>query len=136
MCADVTSPNLNFTAETVDLILTHALLSNLSDIEVKDIAEKFLKWVMVEGYIFFTEPCSHQSEDHKQKRDQEHICEPKFYTKVFKECHVSDVAGSSYEFSLVETKNIGASGDNKINENQISRSLQAHEEKNVKEYAL
>nr|GFA70121.1 phosphoethanolamine N-methyltransferase [Tanacetum cinerariifolium] len=81
MCADVTSPNLNFTAETVDLILTHALLSNLSDIEVKDIAEFFLKWVMVEGYIFFTEPRSHQSEDHKKKRDQEHICEPRFYTK-------------------------------------------------------
>ncbi|GKD13402.1 phosphoethanolamine N-methyltransferase 3, partial [Tanacetum coccineum] len=36
-----------------------------------------------------------------------------------KECHVSDdVSGSSYEFSLVETRSIGASGDNKINENQ------------------
>nr|GEV23699.1 phosphoethanolamine N-methyltransferase [Tanacetum cinerariifolium] len=37
-----------------------------------------------------------------------------------KECHVSDdVSGSSYEFSLVETKSIRASGDNKIDENQI-----------------
>ncbi|GJT18119.1 phosphomethylethanolamine N-methyltransferase-like protein isoform X1 [Tanacetum coccineum] len=107
MCTDVTSPNLNFTVETVDLILTYALLSNFSGIEVKDIAEKLLKWVVIEGYIFFTEPCSHQSEDHKQKRD-----------RVFKECYVSDVSGSSYEFSLVETKSIGASGDNKINENQ------------------
>nr|GFC04855.1 phosphomethylethanolamine N-methyltransferase-like isoform X2 [Tanacetum cinerariifolium] len=34
MCADVTSPNLNFTVQTVELILRHALLSNLSDIEV------------------------------------------------------------------------------------------------------
>ncbi|GJX89677.1 phosphoethanolamine N-methyltransferase, partial [Tanacetum coccineum] len=86
---------------------------------VKNIAERFLKWVMVEGYIFFAEPCYHQSEDHKQKSGREHIREPRFYTKVFNECHVSDdVSGSSYEFSLVETRSIGASGDNKINENQ------------------
>ncbi|PWA67224.1 phosphoethanolamine N-methyltransferase [Artemisia annua] len=119
MCADVTSPDLNFPAETVDLIFTHALLSNLSDKEVQDIAEKLLKWVKVGGCIFFTEPCSHQSEDHKKKSDLEHIREPRFYTKVFKECHMSDASGSSYEFSLVETKSIAASGDNKINDNQI-----------------
>ncbi|GJS84762.1 phosphoethanolamine N-methyltransferase [Tanacetum coccineum] len=97
-----------------------ANVHELLQIKVKDIAQKLLKWLKVGGYIFFTEPYSHQSEDHKQKSDQEHIREPRFYTKVFfKECHMSDASGSSYEFSLVETKSIGASADNKINENQI-----------------
>ncbi|GKE28222.1 phosphomethylethanolamine N-methyltransferase-like protein isoform X1 [Tanacetum coccineum] len=85
--------------------------------------------VKVGGYIFFTESCSHQSEDHKQKSDLEHISEPRIYTKVFlKECYMSDVSGSSYEFSLVETKSIGASADNKINENQILQKVLKSEE--------
>ncbi|PWA61369.1 phosphoethanolamine N-methyltransferase [Artemisia annua] len=97
MCADVTSPDLNFPAETVDLIFTRALLSNLSDKEVKDIAEKLLKWVKVGGYIFFTEPCSHQSEDHKQKSDLEHIREPRFYIKFFHTFHLI-TENHSYQF--------------------------------------
>nr|GEW01980.1 zinc finger, CCHC-type [Tanacetum cinerariifolium] len=59
-----------------------ANVHELLQIKVKDIAQKKLKWVKVGGYIFFTEPCSHQSEDYKKKSDQEHICEPRFYTKI------------------------------------------------------
>nr|GEW61212.1 zinc finger, CCHC-type [Tanacetum cinerariifolium] len=59
-----------------------ANVHELLQIKVKDIAQKKLKWVKVGGYIFFTKPCSHQSEDYKQKSDQEHTREPRFYTKI------------------------------------------------------
>ena len=45
--------------------------------------------------------------------------EPRFYTKVFKECHMNDESGNSFEPSLVGCKCIGAYVRNKKNQNQI-----------------
>ncbi|KAJ0466872.1 putative phosphoethanolamine N-methyltransferase [Helianthus annuus] len=46
-CADVISPDLNFPAESMDLIFSNWLLMYLSDKEVEYIAERLLKWVKV-----------------------------------------------------------------------------------------
>ncbi|KAI3746018.1 hypothetical protein L6452_08433 [Arctium lappa] len=119
MCADVTSPDLNFPAESMDLIFSNWLLMYLSDKEVEYIAERLLKWVKVGGHIFFRESCFHQSGDHKRKHNPTHYREPRFYTKVFKECHMSDASGNSYELSLVGSKCIGAYVRSKKNQNQI-----------------
>ncbi|TXG50852.1 hypothetical protein EZV62_023376 [Acer yangbiense] len=108
MCADVTSPNVNFDDESVDLIFSNWLLMYLSDKEVENLAERMVKWLKVGGYIFFRESCFHQSGDSKRKHNPTHYREPKFYTKIFKECHVSDGSGNSYELSLVGCKCIGA----------------------------
>ncbi|GJV02644.1 phosphomethylethanolamine N-methyltransferase-like protein isoform X2 [Tanacetum coccineum] len=96
MCADVTSPNLKFPAETVDLILTHALLNNLSDIESHALIN--LKTI--------------------SKRATGNTSASLDFTPRSLRNVTCLMSGSSYEFSLVETKSIGASGDNKINENQ------------------
>lgn len=119
MCADVTSPDLNFPAESMDLIFSNWLLMYLSDKEVEYVAERLLKWVKVGGYVFFRESCFHQSGDHKRKHNPTHYREPRFYTKVFKECHTTDASGNSYELSLTGSKCIGAYVRNKKNQNQI-----------------
>lgn len=119
LCADVTSPDLNFPDESIDLIFSNWLLMYLSDKEVECIAERLLKWVKVGGCIFFRESCFHQSGDHKRKHNPTHYREPRFYTKVFKECHISNASGNSYELSLLGSKCIGAYVRSKKNQNQI-----------------
>ncbi|KAK2421910.1 S-adenosyl-L-methionine-dependent methyltransferase superfamily protein [Trifolium repens] len=119
MCADVTSPNLHISEESVDLIFSNWLLMYLSDEEVKNLVERMVKWLKVDGYIFFRESCFHQSGDSKRKYNPTHYREPRFYTKVFKECHMSDENGNSFELSLVGCKCIGAYVRNKKNQNQI-----------------
>ncbi|KAL8201946.1 hypothetical protein R6Q57_011093 [Mikania cordata] len=119
ICADVTSPDLYFPADSMDLIFSNWLLMYLSDKEVEYIAEKLLKWVKVGGCIFFRESCFHQSGDHKRKHNPTHYREPRFYTKVFKECQTTDESGNSYELSLIGSKCIGAYVRNKKNQNQI-----------------
>lgn len=119
MCADVTSPELNISQGSVDLIFSNWLLMYLSDKEVEDLAERMVKWLKVGGLIFFRESCFHQSGDSKRKYNPTHYREPRFYTKVFKECHTCDESGNSYELSLVSCKCIGAYVRNKKNQNQI-----------------
>ncbi|KAJ0048736.1 hypothetical protein Pint_17057 [Pistacia integerrima] len=120
MCADVTSPDLKIADESVDLIFSNWLLMYLSDnevnicfitcffLQVEKVAERMVKWLKVGGYIFFRESCFHQSGDSKRKHNPTHYREPRFYTKVFKECHVVDSSGNSFELSLVGCKCIGA----------------------------
>lgn len=137
MCADVTSPELKFEDESIDLIFSNWLLMYLSDKEVEYIAEKLLKWVKVGGHIFFRESCFHQSGDHKRKSNPTHYREPRFYTKVFKECHVSNKSGNSYELSLVGSKCIGAYVRNKKNQNQICwiwQKVNAEEDKGFQRF--
>lgn len=119
ICADVTSPELHFSAESMDLIFSNWLLMYLSDEEVVALAKKMVGWLKVGGHIFFRESCFHQSGDHKRKKNPTHYREPRFYTKVFKECHFNDGSGNSFELALVCCKCIGAYVRNKKNQNQI-----------------
>lgn len=119
MCADVTSPELNIAEESVDLIFSNWLLMYLSDKEVENLVFRMMKWLKVGGFIFFRESCFHQSGDHKRKNNPTHYREPRFYTKVFKECQMHDGSGNSFELSLVGCKCIGAYVRNKKNQNQI-----------------
>ncbi|PON62187.1 Phosphoethanolamine N-methyltransferase [Parasponia andersonii] len=119
MCADVTSPDLNISGESVDLIFSNWLLMYLSDEEVENLAERMVKWLKVGGFIFFRESCFHQSGDSKRKYNPTHYRVPRFYTKVFKECQTRDGSGNSFELSLVGCKCIGAYVRNKKNQNQI-----------------
>ncbi|XP_078163961.1 phosphoethanolamine N-methyltransferase-like [Carex rostrata] len=119
MCADVTSPDLAIDDESIDLIFSNWLLMYLSDKEVEKLAERMVKWLKPGGYLFFRESCFHQSGDSKRKLNPTHYREPRFYTKVFKECHTYDEQGNSYELSLHTCKCIGAYVKNKKNQNQI-----------------
>ncbi|KAF3662438.1 Phosphoethanolamine N-methyltransferase [Capsicum annuum] len=101
MCADVTSPDLKFSPESVDLIFSNWLLMYLSDGEVQSLVERMVKWLRVGGYVFFRESCFHQSGDHKRKSNPTHYREPRFYTKVFKEFHLSAGEEKSFELSLI-----------------------------------
>ncbi|KAG6625392.1 hypothetical protein CIPAW_16G093100 [Carya illinoinensis] len=119
MCADVTSPDLKISDESVDLIFSNWLLMYLSDKEVQDLAQRMVKWLKVGGFLFFRESCFHQSGDSKRKYNPTHYREPRFYTKLFKECHMLDGSGNSFELALVGCKCIGAYVRNKKNQNQI-----------------
>ncbi|KAF7834544.1 phosphoethanolamine N-methyltransferase [Senna tora] len=119
LCADVTSPNLHISEGSVDLLFSNWLLMYLSDKEVENLAERMVKWLKVGGYLFFRESCFHQSGDSKRKYNPTHYREPRFYTKLFKECHTIDDSGNSFELSLVGCKCIGAYVRNKKNQNQI-----------------
>ncbi|GAA0144799.1 methyltransferase [Lithospermum erythrorhizon] len=124
MCADVTSPELNFSTESMDIIFSNWLLMYLSDEEVECLAKRMVKWLKPGGCIFFRESCFHQSGDHKRKNNPTHYREPRFYTKIFKECHWQDDSGKSFELSLIGCKCIGAYVKNKKNQNQICWSWQ------------
>ncbi|KMZ62579.1 Phosphoethanolamine N-methyltransferase [Zostera marina] len=117
-CADVTSSDLEFEDESLDLIFSNWLLMYLSDEEVKSVAERMLKWLKVGGFIFFRESCFHQSGDSKRKSNPTHYREPRFYTKIFKELH-SDECNASTELSLLTFKCIRAYVKNKKNQNQV-----------------
>ncbi|OIW10134.1 hypothetical protein TanjilG_21971 [Lupinus angustifolius] len=119
MCADVTSPDLHISEGSIDLIFSNWLLMYLSDNEVEKLAERMMKWLKDDGYIFFRESCFHQSGDSKREYNPSHYREPRFYTKVFKECNISDSTGNTFELSLVGCKCIGAYVRNKRNQNQI-----------------
>ncbi|CAI0380582.1 unnamed protein product [Linum tenue] len=119
MCADVTSPDLNFSEGSMDLIFSNWLLMYLSDAEVETLAERMVKWLKPGGFIFFRESCFHQSGDSKRKSNPTHYREPRFYTKVFMESHMHDDAGNPYELSFIGCKCIGAYVRNKKNQNQI-----------------
>lgn len=119
MCADVTSQDLNFSDESMDLIFSNWLLMYLSDQEVEKLAERMVKWLKVGGYIFFRESCFHQSGDHKRKNNPTHYRVPRFYTKVFKECYLNAGKGKSFELSLIACKCLGSYVRNKKNQNQI-----------------
>ncbi|KAJ1394241.1 S-adenosyl-L-methionine-dependent methyltransferase [Sesbania bispinosa] len=122
LCADVTSDNLLVSEGSVDVIFSNWLLMYLSDNEVENLAGRMIKWLKDDGYIFFRESSFHQSGDSKRKYNHTHYREPRFYTKVFKECCISDNSGNSFELSLVGCKCIGAYVRNKKNQNQKVRS--------------
>ncbi|KAJ8614966.1 hypothetical protein MRB53_021851 [Persea americana] len=82
MCAHVTSPNMQIQPESVDLIFSNWLLMYLSDKEVENLVERMMKWLKVDGFIFFRESCFHQSGDCKRRNNPTHYREPRFYTKV------------------------------------------------------
>ncbi|XP_010263678.1 PREDICTED: phosphoethanolamine N-methyltransferase-like [Nelumbo nucifera] len=137
LCADVTSPDLQIASESVDLIFSNWLLMYLSDKEVENLAERMAKWLKVGGFIFFRESCFHQSGDCKRKNNPTHYREPRFYTKVFKELHLDDRSGNSFELSLIGCKCIGAYVRNKKNQNQICWILQkvnSHEDKGFQRF--
>ncbi|XXG80017.1 hypothetical protein AAC387_Pa09g0973 [Persea americana] len=108
MCADVTSPNMQIQPESVDLIFSNWLLMYLSDKEVENLVERMMKWLKVDGFIFFRESCFHQSGDCKRRNNPTHYREPRFYTKAFKDCHAHDGFGTSFELSLISFKCITA----------------------------
>ncbi|KAG8476200.1 hypothetical protein CXB51_033143 [Gossypium anomalum] len=119
LCADATSPDLDISEGSMDLIFSNLLLMYLSDEEVENLAQRMMKWLKVGGHIFFREACFDQSGDCKQKHDPSHYREPSFYTQVFKECHATDDSGNSFKLSLVGYKCISAYVKHKKNQNQI-----------------
>ncbi|PUZ55228.1 hypothetical protein GQ55_5G195300 [Panicum hallii var. hallii] len=119
ICADVTSPDLMIEANSIDLIFSNWLLMYLSDEEIDKLVERMVKWLKVGGYIFFRESCFHQSGDLERKVNPTHYREPRFYTKVFKECQAFNQDGTSFKLSLVTFKCIEAYVDIKKDQNQI-----------------
>ncbi|CAN4100295.1 unnamed protein product [Withania somnifera] len=119
MCADVTSPDLTFLPESVDLIFSNWLLMYLTDKEVQDLADRMVKWLKVGGYIFFRETCFHQSGDNKGKNNPTHYRDTRFYMKVFQECNLREDSGKSYELSLMGYKCIETYVKIKRNQNEI-----------------
>ncbi|KAF8696103.1 hypothetical protein HU200_036993 [Digitaria exilis] len=119
MCADVTSQDLMIEENSVDLIFSNWLLMYLSDEEIDKLVERMVKWLKVGGYIFFRESCFHQSGDLERKVNPTHYRDPRFYTKIFKECQSFNQDSTSFKLSLVTFKCIGAYVDIKKEQNQI-----------------
>ncbi|XP_058107887.1 phosphomethylethanolamine N-methyltransferase-like isoform X2 [Magnolia sinica] len=119
MCADVTSPDLQIAPESMDFVFSNWLLMYLSDSEVENLAKRMIKWLKPGGFIFFRESCFHQSGDSKRKSNPTHYREPRFYTKVFKECQMNDGFGNSFELTLITCKCIGTYVRSKKNQNQV-----------------
>ncbi|TVU35437.1 hypothetical protein EJB05_17326 [Eragrostis curvula] len=118
-CADVTSPDLTIEPNSIDFIFSNWLLMYLSDEELDKLVQRMMKWLKVGGYIFFRESCFHQSGDSERKLNPTHYREPRFYTKVFKECQDLNQDGTSFKLSLSTFKCIEAYVKIKKDQNQI-----------------
>ncbi|KAL5697413.1 phosphoethanolamine N-methyltransferase [Ranunculus cassubicifolius] len=137
MCADVTSPDLKITPGSLDLIFSNWLLMYLADNEVEDLAKRMVGWLREGGYIFFRESCFHQSGDCKRKNNPTHYREPRYYTKVFKECQTQDDSGNTFELEMISCKCVGAYVKNKKNQNQICwlwRKVATSEDKGFQQF--
>ncbi|KAI5069232.1 hypothetical protein GOP47_0015533 [Adiantum capillus-veneris] len=120
ICADVTSSeSLSIPENSMDLVFSNWLLMYLSDEEVKDLAQRMVRWVKRDGHIFFRESCFHQSGDHKRKNNPTHYRPPSFYLKVFQEAAVLEDDDSYFELQLISCKCVNAYVINKRNQNQI-----------------
>lgn len=119
LCADVTSPKLDIPEDSVDFVFSNFLLMYMSDEEVKILAGRMIKWLKVGGYIFFRESCFQHSENSDKKHESFHYREPRFYSKVFKECYAKDNSGNVFELSLLGCKPTGVYLGNKKSQNQI-----------------
>uniref|UniRef100_A0A452ZRF6 phosphoethanolamine N-methyltransferase n=1 Tax=Aegilops tauschii subsp. strangulata TaxID=200361 RepID=A0A452ZRF6_AEGTS len=98
MCADVTSLELKIEDNSIDLVFSNWLLMQLNDQEVEKLIGRIVKWLKPGGHIFIRESCSHQSGDSKRKVNPTNYREPRFCTKVFKECHSYDQRGIPLNF--------------------------------------
>ncbi|XP_038878463.1 phosphomethylethanolamine N-methyltransferase-like isoform X2 [Benincasa hispida] len=119
LCADVTSPELDIPEDSVDFIFSNLPLMYFSDEEVKILADRMIKWLKVGGYIFFRESCFQHSENSDKKHDLSHYWEPRFYSKVLKECYAKDDSGNVFELSLLGCKPTGVYLGNKTSQNQV-----------------
>lgn len=100
---DASSPSLNISQKSIDLIFANSFFVNLPDNEVDKMVLNIAKWLKPGGFIIFRESCSNDSADQGQNNSI-HYRDPKFYSKVFKECRVQDESGNSYELSVVGGK--------------------------------
>ncbi|KAE8681199.1 Phosphoethanolamine N-methyltransferase [Hibiscus syriacus] len=53
-----------------------------TDVEVKELAKRMVKWLKAGGHIFFRETCFHPYGDNKQKHNLSHYNAPSFYSQV------------------------------------------------------
>ncbi|KAM3289952.1 phosphomethylethanolamine N-methyltransferase [Capsicum chacoense] len=108
MCADVTSPDLKFSPESVDLIFSNWLLMYLSDGE-RGPESCVENGKMVESWrLHIFQGVMLPSIRRPQAKEQPNPLLPRFYTKVFKECHLSAGDEKSFELSLICCKCICA----------------------------
>nr|PNR42096.1 hypothetical protein PHYPA_016925 [Physcomitrium patens] len=117
-CADVTSPQLDISSASADLVFSNWLLMSLSDEEVEGLTSRIIEWLRPGGFIFFRESCFHHSCDNKWKNNPTHYRQPSYYTQLFEQTHIQEEDGSYYEFELVERKCVGTYVRNK-NQNQV-----------------
>ncbi|XP_021765604.1 phosphoethanolamine N-methyltransferase-like [Chenopodium quinoa] len=120
--ADVSCPNLDISPESFDLIFANSFLVHLSDDEVGKMVQSMVKWLKPGGFIYFRETCANDSANQNQSKSI-HYRNPKFYSKVFKECRVQNESGNSYELSVV---------GGKCNSNKICWTLQKVDSENDK----
>ncbi|CAO2838038.1 unnamed protein product [Amaranthus hypochondriacus] len=99
----VSAPSLDISLGSIDLILVKSLFVHLSHNEVEKMVQNMAKWLKSGGFICFTETCLNDNVDPDQNNSI-HCRDPKFYSKVFKECRVQDEFGSFYELSVVGGK--------------------------------
>ncbi|KAH9617871.1 hypothetical protein KSS87_018616 [Heliosperma pusillum] len=105
--AELKSPSLDISPESMDVIFTNSLLMQLSEEEVQNMVGNMLQWLKPEGFICLRESSVKQSEEHKGQNDSINCHEPRFYTQVFKECRKQAASGKFYELSLVGGKSNG-----------------------------
>ncbi|CAO2819652.1 unnamed protein product [Amaranthus hypochondriacus] len=100
---DVSSPSLDISPGTIDLIFANSLFVHLSDNEVEKMVQSIAKWLKPGGFICFVETCLNNTANQGQNNSI-HCRDPTYYSKVFKECRVKDESGNSYELSVVGGK--------------------------------
>ncbi|XP_044966486.1 uncharacterized protein LOC123426685 [Hordeum vulgare subsp. vulgare] len=71
--------------------------------QVEKLVERMVKWLKVDGHIFFTESCFHQSGDSERKVNPTHYREPWFYTKMVPSSPTTYIGGNDKRSSTRTT---------------------------------
>uniref|UniRef100_A0A6U9RMU1 phosphoethanolamine N-methyltransferase n=1 Tax=Picocystis salinarum TaxID=88271 RepID=A0A6U9RMU1_9CHLO len=125
LCADVTE--LDFPANSVDVVFSNWLLMYLSDEEVKELACKMLLWLRPGGRVFFRESCFQQSGDKKRQENPTHYRNPREYIQIFEDAQARATDGKLSQYRLESVHCVDTYVKYKKNQNQLCFSWRSKE---------
>jgi phosphoethanolamine N-methyltransferase len=116
-CGDATQLELG--EKSADIIFSNWLLMYLSDAEIKNLAQKMLRWLGDDGVVFFRESCFRQSGDRSRANNPTHYRNPRQYFDIFDKTKISRPNGGYDYFELVVCKSVDTYVKVKQNQNQV-----------------
>ncbi|KAE8986360.1 Phosphoethanolamine [Phytophthora rubi] len=117
LCQDVV--NLEAEPNSFDVIFSNWIFMYLGDEEVKQFAQKAIKWLRPGGKLFFRESCFRQSGDVKRNSNPTHYRHPAFYVGAFGSVISKEDNGDLGYFNLESSGSVAVYRKIKKNNGQV-----------------
>ncbi|EGZ22642.1 hypothetical protein PHYSODRAFT_345888 [Phytophthora sojae] len=117
LCQDVVT--LEAEPNSFDVIFSNWIFMYLGDEEVKQFAQKAIKWLRPGGKLFFRESCFRQSGDVKRNSNPTHYRHPAFYVGAFGSVVTKEENGDLGYFNLESSGSVAVYRKIKKNNGQL-----------------